>query len=106
MSGPYLGWGHPLAGVARRLCASAHRLGPGSRVGGVACGRCWERAIRADERVAVAFGLDSPHPVGDSGEVDQIAVDRVLAGEVLRLTPADRAEIARRHGVQVDPRAA
>jgi ParB family transcriptional regulator, chromosome partitioning protein len=40
---------HALAGAAALLCA--HDDAP--RVGGVACGRCWEDAIRADERTRI-----------------------------------------------------
>lgn len=97
MSGAYLGWRHPMATVARRMCASTHRLARNRKLGEVACGRCWERVIRADERFAIAFELDSPHPAPDQTYVDQIAVDRYLAGERLRLAPADRAEITRRN---------
>jgi ParB family chromosome partitioning protein len=46
---PYFGDTHPLAPVARRHCAG---LGHGKghvKVGGVACGPCWERVIRADQ---------------------------------------------------------
>jgi len=40
---------HPLAGRASQLCdARGHNLR--RRVGNVACGQCWERAVRDDER--------------------------------------------------------
>jgi ParB family chromosome partitioning protein len=42
---------HPLARAAARLCdAREHNLR--RRIGKVACGQCWETAIRQDERVA------------------------------------------------------
>lgn len=45
---PYFGDTHPLAHTARRVCAdSGHGKGH-VKVGGVACGPCWEVVIRAD----------------------------------------------------------
>lgn len=41
---PYFSENHPLAKAARRLCD--HRGVP--KVGGIACGGCWENAIRQD----------------------------------------------------------
>jgi ParB family chromosome partitioning protein len=55
-------------------------------VGGVACGQCWEAAIRADER-------------GDLEVVpahDEALVERVLGGERLPLHRVDRLECVRR----------
>jgi hypothetical protein len=60
----YLSGRHPLAGVARDMCASAHHCPPGAHIGGVACGLHWEQAIRADERVAAEEDL------GDFGPRD------------------------------------
>lgn len=61
--GWYLALSHPLAGDARLYCdASGHEKKSGRRIGGVACGACWEAVIRADER----------------GGVD--AIDELLAG--------------------------
>jgi ParB family chromosome partitioning protein len=49
----YTGWHfgktHPLAPVAADLCAEAGHA-PKRRIGGGACGACWEQAIRSDER--------------------------------------------------------
>jgi ParB family chromosome partitioning protein len=45
---PYFGAQHPHAKVAAALCE--HRGRP--KVGGIACGECWESVIRADERAA------------------------------------------------------
>lgn len=47
---PYFGDQHPLAQVARASCG--HRGSP--KVGGVACGPCWESVIRADAEAVVA----------------------------------------------------
>lgn len=92
MSGtPHLGTRHPLAEVARRLCRQA-----GHGRNSVACGRCWEVAIRADERAVVLFGLPAEPPVPDVSFVDPVAVERACRGELLRLTVAERAEVARR----------
>jgi hypothetical protein len=64
-------------------------------IGGVACGACWERAIRDDERVAAEFGL-SPDPSPDPMYVDEIAVELVCRGEQHGLTPVERVEVVRR----------
>ena len=53
----HFGLTHPLARVARRRCDSEHRLAGAALVGGVACGACWERTIRDDERIVVDSGL-------------------------------------------------
>jgi hypothetical protein len=58
-------------------------------IGGIACGACWERAIRDDERVAVLFGLPRVVDI-DAAYVDVIAVERACAGERLRLTDTER----------------
>jgi hypothetical protein len=55
-SHPHLSSSHPLAEVAARRCR-AHGGRPGCGIGHVACGRCWERAIRDDERFALECGL-------------------------------------------------
>lgn len=47
----HLGVGHDLATRAGARCRSlGHKVGKGTSVGGVACGKCWEHVIRADER--------------------------------------------------------
>lgn len=48
----WLNSAHPLAGVARTCPHTSER----TVLGGVACGQCWEAAIRADERVALSRG--------------------------------------------------
>lgn len=49
---PYFGDTHPLARTARAVCD--HRGSP--KVGGVACGPCWESVIRADTQGDAADG--------------------------------------------------
>jgi hypothetical protein len=92
----HLGPGHPVAEVAARLCA-AHlaALARSAGLGGVACGACWERAIRDDERAVVLFGL--PREIEpDPSYVDQVAVDRACGGDQVRLTRLEFAEAVRR----------
>lgn len=85
-----LGPAHPLARVAGDQCRSEHgRSAALNGLGRVACGRCWESAIRRDERVVMAFGLDRDE-VGDPDYLDQIAVSLACAGEPVRLTRAER----------------
>jgi ParB/RepB/Spo0J family partition protein len=45
----HFGEAHPLADLARQMCVTAGHTDQ-RILGGVACGRCWEDAIRADER--------------------------------------------------------
>lgn len=93
----WLGDGHLLAGVARRRCTAVHPgLAGHALIGRVACGRCWEEAIRTDARVAAEFELPAETPEPDLSYVDPIAVERALAGERVRLTRTERAELARR----------
>jgi hypothetical protein len=86
---------HPLAEIAAGHCAE--HLGPLRRagIGDVACGRCWEWAIRDDERIAVEFGLPREYEA-DPLYVDEIAVELVCRGEYRPLTPVERAEAVRR----------
>lgn len=94
---------HPLAEVAARCCqahlGAARRLSPGH----VACGECWEQAIRDDERAVVEFELASeltPNP----DYVDPIAVERACRGEGVQLTPAERqAALVRLAGSGLTP---
>ena len=86
-----LGPAHPLAQVAREQCRAEHgRPIAAAGVGGVACGRCWEAAIRRDERAVITFGLDR-NELGDPTYLDPIAVSLACAGEPVRLTRAERA---------------
>jgi hypothetical protein len=57
----------------------------------VACGECWEQAIRDDERAVVLFGL--PREIEPDPEyVDVVAVELAVAGHKPRLTPLEEAE--------------
>ncbi len=89
--GLHLSAEHRLAGVAAGHC-TAHAA---PLVGGVACGACWERAIRDDERFAVEFGL-TEQPDAEPDLVDVIAVDRACAGDRIRLTDAELSAAIRR----------
>src|SRR3954452_16693963 len=76
----HLGSSHPLARIAGERCT---HLTP--QVGGVACGACWESTIRDDERFVVENDL--PREVGDEDDgVDEVAVERAVAGEPMQLT--------------------
>jgi len=80
---------HPLAEVARRRCRDEHPHRAAGAV--VACGECWERAIRDDERVCVEFGL--PREIEpDPDYVDVVAVELAVAGHRQRLTPVEEAK--------------
>src|SRR5690349_1356596 len=75
---------HPLADVAARHCDAPTKL----LMGGVACGQCWERAIRDDERIVVEYGL--PRDLTpDPDYVDEIAVALACRGERVTLTPVE-----------------
>jgi ParB family chromosome partitioning protein len=50
---PHLSKNHPLAPLAKKLC-DGEGHGTRRRVGGIACGQCWEQAIRQDERARIA----------------------------------------------------
>jgi hypothetical protein len=83
------GMPHPVAEPARRRCRELHPE-LAARVA-VACGECWERAIRDDERAVVLFGL--PREIEpDPSYVDEIAVERAVAGHRPRLTPVEEAK--------------
>jgi hypothetical protein len=75
-----------LAGVALDRCAMAH---PGRPSREEACGACWERAIRDDERVVAEFELPREQHA-DSAYVDVVAVERACAGDAtVQLSPAE-----------------
>lgn len=80
----HFGPSHPLAEVARRHCQTCR----GELLGGVACGECWERAIRDDERIVTECGLPR-ELVPDPEFVDEIAVELACRGECVDLTPAE-----------------
>jgi len=77
---------HPLAEVAARHCLT-HDVDLGSEV---ACGECWERAIRDDERIVVECGLPR-EIVPDPTYVDEIAVSLACRGERVALTTVEFA---------------
>lgn len=80
----YFGPEHVLADVAARHC-DAHRS-PFTRA--VACGACWELAIRDDERFAAE--CDLPRELEPDPEyIDEVAVDLACSGERVALTPAE-----------------
>ena len=78
----HLGPSHPLARIAGERCTH-----PAPQIGGVACGECWESAIRDDERFVVENDL--PREVDDQDDavdVDVVAVERAVGGEPMHLT--------------------
>ena len=89
--GLHLAAEHPLAGVAAQHCTE--HAAP--LVGGVACGSCWERAIRDDERFVVESDLER-ETVAEPDLVDVIAVERACAGERIPLTDAELSAAIRR----------
>ncbi|MFG2043143.1 hypothetical protein [Dactylosporangium sp. NPDC048998] len=98
---PHFGPGHVLADVAARHC-DGHRS-PLSRT--VACGACWERAIRDDERFAVECGLPR-ELTPDPDYVDEIAVDLACRGERVELTRVEfAAAVERLRGRAMTPTA-
>jgi hypothetical protein len=94
---------HPLASVAAQYCARHAGRPHLGYVGGVACGACWERAIRDDERVVAEFGLPR-QLTPDPGYVDEIAAELACRGERCPLTPVERTEAVRRlHAAGLGP---
>ncbi len=89
----HLGPAHPLAAVAGRRCRHSHP-GRGFLLGGVACGVCWEAAIRADERMAVECELPAASPPPDREHVDPVAVELAAAGERVPLSRAEKRAAA------------
>ena len=84
---------HPLATVAAEHCS--HHQAP--LLGGVACGDCWERAIRDDEQWAVVHDLPRDLTV-DPDLIDWVAVERACRGFQVPLTPMEtRAAVQRLH---------
>jgi hypothetical protein len=82
--GLHLGASHPLATLAAARCEHVTPL-----VGGVACGACWEQAIRDDERFVVENDLPG-ELVTDPDLVDEVAVERAMGGRRVQLTSAER----------------
>lgn len=87
-------WNHPLAEVAARHCRSHATLLP-LLIGGVACGACWELAIRDDEQFRLECGLPR-HLDVDPSYVDQVAVEQAVNGREVPLTKVERHEVRRR----------
>ncbi len=91
----YFGSAHPLADAASHTCETARHATHRALIGEIACGRCWETAIRTDERVIIECGL--PRDIAaEKSFVDEVAVARALHGESVALTPAERHEAIRR----------
>lgn len=90
----YFSRSHPLAEPAGRLCAQSHKKGPVDLlIGSVACGACWEQAIRIDERFVIDNGVERTI-IPDPTYVDPIAVERALKSEKVRLTNAEQIAVA------------
>jgi hypothetical protein len=81
----HLGSTHPLARVATGHCQDHSE----PLLGGVACGRCWERAIRDDEHFATQNELPR-ELLTDPDLIDEIAVSRAVAGHRVTLTIPER----------------
>lgn len=62
---------HTLAAEAKQRC-DGQGHGPRRRLGGVACGACWEQTIRQDERAVVAAMTADIHAI--TGATDMVAV--------------------------------
>ncbi len=90
----FFGARHPQAGPARERCRSVHAGQQVKRLGGVACGACWEHAIRIDERLVVECGLDDA-PEVPADDVDQVAVAYAVAGRRVALSDAERVVAVR-----------
>jgi hypothetical protein len=91
----HFGSGHPLARVARVRCEQTHAVPVSARLGELACARCWELVIRADERVAVEDDLP-PLTGDDASIVDEIVVERAVRGEQVSLTRLEKTEAVAR----------
>lgn len=91
-SGRGLTASNSVATVARRICQARHsRLNSRFLKAGVACQHCWDTALEADLSFAMEAGLPLQPPRHDPSDVDEVAVERALAGEPINLTPAEQA---------------
>lgn len=95
---------HPVAEVAKRQCNTVHKLSNGQKIGGTACGVCWEFAIRADERWVIEVGDDTTKVNDGDGEPDHAAVEVAASrrGPLPPLRAVDQreaAQVMRRRGV-------
>jgi hypothetical protein len=77
---------HPVASVAARLCRSLHDHTPSWE--DVACPECWETALIADKEAAAEAGLPEVCEA-DPELVDEVAVERAVAGKSVELTVAE-----------------
>ncbi len=102
---------HSVAAIAREHCTRTHHLSALELLGGVACASCWEKAIRADERIVVEFDLPREMDT-DPTYVDWVAVDRACCGWEVPLTHTEQVEVERRmnnrhdHALALDSAAA
>lgn len=94
MTLPYLSKTHPLAYVARRRCRALHPTIQSSRATHLACERCWEVVIRTDAQFAQDNNLPPIEP--EPFYIDEIAVERAMKGDQVRLTQAERLEAIKR----------
>ncbi len=85
---------HPLADIAAEHCQK--HMGPRDLgLSGIACGQCWELAIRDDEKFVVENELPRELET-DPDYIDDVAVRQTLEGQKVPLTRAERAEVTRR----------
>ncbi|MEU5874683.1 hypothetical protein AB0A73_24350 [Glycomyces sp. NPDC047369] len=83
---------HPVASAAARLCRARHNYV--STWENPACPDCWQMAIQADKEAA--FAADLPETCEpDPDLIDEVAVDRAVAGEPVELTVAEWREAKR-----------
>lgn len=83
---------HPVAAVAARLCRGRHEHSPSWE--SVACPDCWETALIADKEAAAAAELPEIC-IPDPDLIDEIAVERAVAGKPVELTVAEWQEAKR-----------
>ena len=84
---------HPLAGVARHRCLTAHGKPPRWSV---ACGPCWEHVVRTDAVFAAESDLPQVPPPADPDLIDEIAVERACAGDPVTLTGPETLAVVER----------
>jgi hypothetical protein len=77
---------NPVASVAARLCRGRHEHSPSWE--SVACPDCWEVALLADKEAATEAGLPEVCEA-DPDLIDEVAVERAVAGKRVELTVAE-----------------
>jgi hypothetical protein len=77
---------NPVASVAARLCRGRHEHSPSWE--SVACPDCWETALIADKEAAAEAGLPEVCEA-DPDLIDEVAVERAVAGKPVELTIAE-----------------